>query len=240
MPSSSDAPVKRVANDGELYTEEEFLHYYGKTEGRKHWNWASVVGTPQAMQQQCMIQQNYDYKDQVCYEQGEGAKPPAMKQRQWVEQFLPWLQMHALRDPTRNGIYGASIKGNLRHRIEKLGLDVEPEDRTTDQQRLYEIAIRSPTNDQLIRSPISNEVQPGRPLWAGGAFIYMDKRTATALHLLKTLGENGEIPGGVGHLCSKYVFCDKADFELVLSVLNAPSEAVNYSCLLYTSPSPRD
>ena len=54
--------------------------------------------------------------------------------------------------------------------------------------------------------------------------IYMDKRTATALHLLKTLGENGEIPGGVGRLCSKYVFCDRADFELVLSVLNAPSE----------------
>ena len=61
MPSSSDAPVKRVANDGELYTEEEFLNYYGKTEGRKHWNSASEVGNPQAMQQQqFMKQQNYD------------------------------------------------------------------------------------------------------------------------------------------------------------------------------------
>ena len=61
----------------------------------------------------------------------------------------------------------ATIKGNLRHRIEKLGEEVEYEKLTVKQRRLRDIALNE-RFDQRIG------VHTSRPTWGGGAFLYCE------------------------------------------------------------------
>jgi len=129
----------------------------------------------------------------------------------------------------RNKVYGAVVKGSLADRIEKLGLEAEPNTMTSLQLSVKQIAEELQyTDSQLIQSNVTKKGMLGRPKWAGGAFLYMDKRTAGALHLLQTLYTDGEIPHGVGTLASKYLFCDRAHWPLLRTVLKeTPALGIN-------------
>ena len=71
-------------------------------------------------------------------------------------------------------VWALVMKGNLKYRIEKLGLEKPHEARTLEQRKLYDIG----------RAPAWKVVRKGhceRPEWANGAFIYCKDEHAMLL-----------------------------------------------------------
>ena len=67
-----------------------------------------------------------------------------------------------------------TVKGNLRHRIDKLGEEVAEIALTDKQMRLRKVAL-SQNFDELISG------HAARPEWGGGAFFYCDLRHASMM-----------------------------------------------------------
>ena len=64
-------------------------------------------------------------------------------------------------------------KGNLRHRIAKLGTEAPPETLSEDQRHLRRVAEAQFFGDE---AEVGKAERPKeRPAWAGGAFVYLNE-----------------------------------------------------------------
>ena len=99
-----------------------------------------------------------------------------------------------------------TIKGNLRHRIAKLGSEKPPEELTDVQRTLRNIAMQ-----QECKNIISNHHE--RPSWGGGAFYYCEKEH---LELFR------EVMHRLPFTCqSKHVVCSEGFVECVRACIAA-------------------
>lgn len=102
------------------------------------------------------------------------------------------------------------VKGNLRHRIEKLGVEKADSELTEDQRRLREIALQQ----FEVGKDAGQEGQqqhPERPHWANGAFVYLTDEHAAAIQ--QAVKEN------CIQLQSKHVLVSEEHRDLVKRVL---------------------
>ena len=93
---------------------------------------------------------------------------------------------------TQSEISQLVVKGNLRHRIEKLGTEKEDNELTDSQMQLRHIAraMQKVLNDlakpcALPESPpqaTKQQPPPERPSWANGAFLYLTPLLACIVH----------------------------------------------------------
>ena len=95
------------------------------------------------------------------------------------------------------------VKGNLRHRIEKLGTEKAHADLTPDQLVLRKIAVEQAWG----------EWPPERPSWANGAFLYLTRRHAKKIQ---------EVVQRFGmYLQSKHILVSKKHEEALRKCLDA-------------------
>ena len=76
-----------------------------------------------------------------------------------------------------DGVIGMVVKGNMKHRIQCLGLEVIDEELTETQRELRAIAIaqyeKGPNRYVCCQSQtVQGQLIPERPAWAKGAFVY--------------------------------------------------------------------
>jgi len=95
------------------------------------------------------------------------------------------------------------VKGNLRHRIEKLGMEKSPPQLSEDQAKLREIAVEMGFDCAT----------PERPDWAGGAFVYLTRYHVGLI--------DATVQGHGLQLQSKHVLVSEEYVELVKTVLVA-------------------
>ena len=123
-----------------------------------------------------------------------------------IEQVMGMVQCKSLDELSRRVsrrwpiIVVMTIKGNLRHRIAKLGSEKAPEELTDAQRVLRNIAMK-----QGCKDVISNHHE--RPSWGGGAFYYCEKEHLTLFR---------EVMHRLPFPCqSKHVICSEAYLDSV-------------------------
>ena len=107
--------------------------------------------------------------------------------------------------------YLLTVKGNLRHRIEKFGIELPCDAELTEpQSRLRKVAIAQQFDGKL-----------GRPDWANDAFVFVT--VAHAASIQDTMQEWSAKEGK--ELMSKYVIVSESLEDLLLEVLSAQPPA---------------
>ena len=113
-------------------------------------------------------------------------------------------------EPAEDDILILTVNGNLRHRIDKCGIEIPQTEPATDcQRRLCRIARAS--EQQL------GEGKLARPEWAGGAFVFATKQHAALIQerLEGWMRAEGRI------FMSKYVFISASLKEVLTQALHS-------------------
>ena len=100
-----------------------------------------------------------------------------------------------------------TVKGNLRHRIEKCGIEKPCGEVTDLQRRLREVATA-----QLFEGKL------GRPDWAKGAFVFVTVAHAASIEDVMQEWMTEERPGE--ELMSKYVIVSESLKDILLQALS--------------------
>ena len=98
------------------------------------------------------------------------------------------------------------VKGNLKHRIEKMGTEIRQDDLNPAQKVLRKIA-----EDQGF-----NSVPPERPAWANGAFLFLTKAHADQIR--------GQVARQGVHLQSKHILVSPTHRQALDACLSAKPE----------------
>ena len=112
-------------------------------------------------------------------------------------------------EPAEDDILILTVKGNLRHRIDKFGIEIpQTEPVTLCQRRLLRIAC-----EQQLGDPEDKLARPG---WAGGAFVFATKQHAALIQerLEGWMRAEGRI------LMSKYVIASASLTEVLTQAFN--------------------
>ena len=101
-----------------------------------------------------------------------------------------------------------TVKGNLRHRIEKCGIEKPCGEEVTDlQRRLREVATAQQFEGKL-----------GRPSWANGAFVFVTVAHAASIEDVMQEWMTKERPGE--EMMSKYVIVSESLKDILLQALS--------------------
>ena len=120
-------------------------------------------------------------------------------------------------------VFKLVVKGNLRHRIDKLGTEKDDSQLTEGQQRLRAVAeeqqrrlesLGPDGNDGAATS--AHRPTPERPVWAAGAFVYLaPEHLVEVMEAIKQQGVK---------LQSKHVLVSEVHKSLVIEALTAQPE----------------
>ena len=113
----------------------------------------------------------------------------------------------------RCGVWILVAKGNLRHRLLKLGVELPPEQQTEDQQELSDIAHACACGGK-----------PGRATWSNGACIFLSKEHLRAIQW--DVDEKRDKALNVV-LQSKHIVCSACFYNLIQRVLEQQPERAN-------------
>ena len=106
------------------------------------------------------------------------------------------------------------VKGNLRHRVGKLGTELEEDDLTPAQSKLRKIA----------KTQLWHCYPPERPSWANGAFLYLEPSHA---HKIKDAVQRNGV-----HLQSKHILVSPTHYQDLLACLYAKQETTGRESFL--------
>ena len=115
------------------------------------------------------------------------------------------------------GVYILVVKGNYKHRLLKLGVELSPDELTEDQTELLNILKKSGLFD-------SEEKQAWRPHWSNGACVYLTPEDAAAINW-KDADQRKQVLGVT--LQSKHIVCSVCYYELLQRVLHDKSAYAN-------------
>ena len=114
-------------------------------------------------------------------------------------------------------VYILVVKGNYKHRLLKLGVELSPDELTDDQMELRDILKKCGLFD-------GKEKQRGRPDWSNGACVYLTAEDAVAINW-KDAVQREQVLGVT--LQSKHIICSLCYYELLERVLHDQSAYAN-------------
>ena len=167
----------------------------------------------------------------LCYLMPEHASQIEAAIQEHAIQLNPWhilvSEQHkdlVLQVGAMSRIFKLVVKGNLRHRIDKLGTEKDDSQLTEGQQRLRAVAEEQqrrleslgPDGDDGAAAASACLPRPERPGWAFGAFVYLAPEHV--VEVMEAIKEQGV------HLQSKHILVSEVHKDLVKQVLSVSPE----------------